>query len=129
MLSLSILNFYNMAFVNIAVHLVWSTYKRIPYLHSKAIRRQTWTHIYEYCHSTNIFIRAVGGYADHCHCLISLKKNQSVSEVIRLIKGESSRWINLNAGLEQKFSCQKKYYTIAVNRSAERTVMRYINRQ
>jgi putative transposase len=118
-----------MAFINIAVHLVWSTHRRIPYLHSSAIRRQTWTHIYEYCVSKGIFIRAVSGYADHCHCLVSLKKNQSVSEIVKLIKGESAHWININVGLNQKFNWQKKYYAVAVSRNAEKALMRYINSQ
>nr|WP_245574891.1 transposase [Aequorivita capsosiphonis] len=38
----------------------------------------------------NIWLDSVGGYSDHAHCLISLGRNQSMSEVVQLIKGESS---------------------------------------
>jgi putative transposase len=112
-----------MAFINIHVHLVWSTYRRIPYLHTADIRRKTWSHIREYCISKQVFIRAVSGYSDHCHCLVSLQKNQSVSEIVRFVKGESAHWINLHAGLNQKFNWQRKYYAVAVGRSAVKTVI------
>ena len=38
----------------------------------------------------------VNGYSDHFHCLISLSSNQNIENIVQLIKGESSYWINKN---------------------------------
>lgn len=39
-------------------------------------------------------VYAIGGVADHIHILISNKPNISISELVRDIKANSSRWIN-----------------------------------
>jgi len=79
-----------MPYTKIHVHLVWSTKNRIKFLHTKEIRRKVWEHIKENAESKGIYIDHVNGYSKHCHCLVSLRIDQTVAKVVQMIKGESS---------------------------------------
>jgi putative transposase len=92
-----------MSFVKIWVHIVFSTKNREPWL-SKEIRPIVFRHIAENCQEKEIFLQAINGYTEHIHCLISLGKDQNVSKVAQLIKGESAYWINKEELLSEKFS-------------------------
>jgi putative transposase len=86
-------------------------------------------HIMSNCKQKDIFLQAVNGALDHIHCLISLGKNQSIAQVVQLIKGESSFWINQNHLLPCKFSWQDDYFAVSVSESHLENVIRYINNQ
>jgi REP element-mobilizing transposase RayT len=76
-----------------------------------------------------IFLDFVNGYDDHCHCLVSLKSNQTIEHVVKLIKGESSFWINKNQLTKEKFSWQTEYFAISVSESIVPKVRAYIKNQ
>ena len=61
--------------------------KRVPYLKTKEIRDALWQHIKDNGKIKGIFIDFVNGYEDHCHCLVSLGTEQTLSKVMQLIKG------------------------------------------
>lgn len=71
-----------MSFIKVYLHCVWSTKNRYPYLKTKELRAKLWNHIKENAEAKGIFIDFVNGYADHCHCLISLRGNQNIQDVI-----------------------------------------------
>ncbi len=98
-----------MSFIKIHIHLVFSTLNRKPLLHSKELRIKVWKHIRENAAAKGIFVEMVNGYANHCHCLISLSSNQTIEKVVQLIKGESSFWINKNNLTAEKFHWQDEY--------------------
>jgi putative transposase len=93
------------------------------------LREKVWQHLRENAERKGIFINAVGGYTDHCHCLISLGNQQSMSNVMFLLKGESSYWINKNKLCKRKFEWQDEYYALGVSTSAVPRVRAYIKRQ
>ena len=66
---------------------------------------------------------------EHCHVFISLGASQSISEVARLIKGESSNWINKNKLLQIHFSWQEEYIAVSVSESQVNRVRDYIKNQ
>lgn len=118
-----------MAFVKINIHCVWSTKNRAPLLDSPALRKQVWGHIYENAKNKNIHIVAVNGYQDHCHCLLTLGTNQSIAEIIQLIKGESSFWINKNKLTKAYFNWQSEYFAVSVSESLVERVKDYLKNQ
>ena len=72
-------------------------YKKIePILNTQELRQKVWKHISENAKEKGIFIDFISGYSEHCHCLISLGIDQTMSKIMQLIKGESSFWINKN---------------------------------
>lgn len=71
---------------------------------------------------------AVGGVADHVHCLVGLRPTHCLSDFMRVLKGESSEWIHneLRASI---FQWQEGYGAFTVSPSARRRVMSYIRNQ
>lgn len=117
-----------MSFVKIWVHLVFATKNREPCL-NKEFRYEVYKHIIENCKEKEIFLQAINGHTDHIHCLISLGKDQSISKISQLIKGESSLWINKNNLTAEKFSWQDDYFAVSISESQVETVINYIQNQ
>jgi putative transposase len=118
-----------MPFVKVYIHFVWSTKNRVPYLDTKELRLKVWNHIRENAQTKGIFIDFINGYEEHCHCLISLGTDQTIQQVMKLIKGESSFWINKHQLTEQKFEWQDEYFAVSVSESVLDKVRNYIKNQ
>lgn len=107
------------------LHAVWSTKDRQRVL-GKSFRFRLFNHIKEYATENGIQLDIINGVEDHVHCLFRLKSSQSPSEVLKLIKGESSHWINANAMLEEKFNWQDGYGVFSVSDKDIIKVRKYI---
>ncbi|AFH49633.1 Hypothetical protein IALB_1927 [Ignavibacterium album JCM 16511] len=118
-----------MSWVRIWVHLVFSTKNREPYLNSKEIRQKVFQHIKDNAKLKGIWLDCINGYQDHIHCLISVNKDQTISTIAQLIKGESSFWINKNKLTKTKFIWQDDYWAVSVSESHIESVREYISKQ
>ena len=118
-----------MSWVRIWVHLVFSTKDRIPFLNSNDIRRKIFEHIIQNAKEKDIWLDSINGYTDHVHCLLSLNKDQSISKVSQLLKGESSNWINKNKIVSSKFLWQDDYWAVSVSEGHIESVRNYIKQQ
>jgi REP element-mobilizing transposase RayT len=67
--------------------------------------------------------------SDHIHLLVSLGKEQSISNIALLIKGESSFWVNKHVLIPQKFQWQEEYFAVSVGESGLDKVRKYIAAQ
>lgn len=117
-----------MSWVRIWVHMVFSTKNSVPFLHQK-IRKQVFQHIKQNAETKGVWLDSVNGYTDHVHCLISLNKDQTISKVAQLIKGESSFWINKNQLAEGKFMWQDDYWAVSIGESQLKHTREYIYSQ
>ncbi len=117
-----------MPFIKIWIHAVWATKNRAPLL-EKTIRKSVISHIRENAKAKNIYIDSIDGYVDHLHCLISLKGEQSISNIMQLIKGESSFWINQQKWIPDRFAWQTEFFAVSVGESQVKAVRNYINQQ
>ena len=114
-----------MSYVRIYVHLVFCTKNRYPFL-KEEIRQDVFQHMKLNAKKKNIWLDSINGYNDHVHCLLALAKDQSISEVTQLIKGESSYWINSQKLCWQKFSWQDDYWARGVGESELKHTRKYI---
>lgn len=117
-----------MPFVKVWIHFVWSTKNRQPLLND-SIRKRVFQHIRENAKAKGIFLDYINGYVEHVHCLISLGTEQKISEIVKLIKGESSHWINQNELTRQKFQWQHEYFAVSVSESVLEKTRDYIRNQ
>ncbi|MBA4318490.1 MAG: transposase, partial [Flavobacterium sp.] len=115
-----------MSWVRIWVHLVFSTKEREPFLNHSELREKVFQHIKTNAAEKDIWLYCVNGYHDHVHCLISLTKDQSISKIAQLIKGESSFWINNNNLTKAKFVWQDDYWAVSVSENNLEQVRKYI---
>jgi REP element-mobilizing transposase RayT len=110
------------------LHCVWGTKRRHPYL-TKEIKNQILNHILQNAKEKKIYIDSLDGSLEHLHCLISLDPDMSLSNVMQLIKGESSHWINKQKLTDYKFEWAVDYYAASISRSHLPRVRRYIATQ
>ena len=82
----------------------------------------------------HIHVLDMGGYSDHCHCLISMDKNQCIWKLANLIKGECSNWINkihlISSHFQSEdFDWQDGYYVESVSPKDLEGIKMYIRNQ
>ena len=123
-----------MAYIKVYIHFVWSTKNREPFLKTKELRQKVWQHIKENAKEKGIFVDFINGYAEHCHCLISLGVDQTIQKTMQLIKGESAFWINrqnefTSAFAGKKVEWQDEYFAVSVSESMLNKVRNYIKNQ
>ena len=117
-----------MANVKNWLHCVWGTKNRVPFLTEK-IKKEVIDHIRSNAKDKGIYIDSLNGGNEHIHCLLSLNPDQSLSQVIQLIKGESSFWINKNKLTRYKFEWAVEYFGVSVSESHLGIVREYIRNQ
>ncbi|MBZ9729676.1 IS200/IS605 family transposase [Salegentibacter sp. JZCK2] len=118
-----------MSWVRIWIHVVFSTKNRTPFLQTKEIRNKLFQHIRQNAREKGIWLDCINGYKDHAHCLLTLGKDQQLSKVVQLIKGESSYWINKNELISHKFMWQDDYWAVGVSETHLQAVRNYIYNQ
>ena len=118
-----------MSWVRIWVHLVFSTKNKKPFLNSRELRETVFGHISENAKEKEIWLDCVNGHKDHIHCLISLGREQTISRIAQLIKGECSFWINKNELISHKFEWQDDFWAVSVSESHVDAVRKYIEGQ
>ena len=118
-----------MPYIKVYIHFVWPTKNREHFLDSPELRKKVWEHIKENARGKEIFIDTINGHQDHCHCLISLGADQTMSKIVQLIKGESSFWINKHKLSKKKFEWQDEYFAVSVSESVVDKVREYIRNQ
>jgi REP element-mobilizing transposase RayT len=64
--------------------------------------------------------------ADHLHALVDLPTHLSIEELIQLLKGSSSHWVNTNNILVGKFAWGRGYGAFSVSQSNINRVAAYI---
>lgn len=71
----------------------------------------------------------VNGVEDHVHCFFALKPSISVSEVMKVAKAKSSKWVNDSGLLPERFEWQGGFGTFTYSQSHIKNVYKYIENQ
>lgn len=71
----------------------------------------------------------INGAADHLHILIGLKPSQSISELVKFIKQDSSKWINQKNFLKVKFAWQSGFGAFSYSKTQVPNIISYIQNQ
>lgn len=71
----------------------------------------------------------VNGVADHIHCFIGLKPTMAISDLVRDIKNNSSKFINDKKILKGKFHWQEGFGVFSYAHSQIESVYQYILKQ
>lgn len=71
----------------------------------------------------------INGMPDHIHILVGLHTTQSIADLMRDVKANSSKWINENNLTKEKFKWQTGYGAFSYSKSHVQNVINYINNQ
>src|ERR1043165_6020186 len=72
---------------------------------------------------------AIGGVEDHIHILVCLHPSQSISDLVRDIKTNSSHWINEERLTSKRFAWQTAYGAFTYSKSQVPQVKQYVLNQ
>ena len=110
------------------LHIVWATIERRPLLEKSAAAKLS-AHLHEYANEKGIYMKINFVNADHTHVLVDLPASMAIEEVVQLLKGSSSHWVNESNLVPGKFGWQRGYGAFSVSHSAVGEVCAYIANQ
>ncbi len=114
-------------FTQIAMHFVFSTKHRAPLI-TPDLRSELYKYIGGIIRNEKSVMVEIGGMSDHLHLLCLLHPTSSTSEMMRLVKANSSKWINARPRTT-RFEWQDGYGAFSVSKSILPTVSEYIRNQ
>lgn len=71
----------------------------------------------------------INSMPDHVHLFFGLRPKQSLADLMKHVKGDSSKWINEKGFLKTKFSWQSGYGAFSYSKSQVPNVIKYIINQ
>ncbi|MCI0464334.1 MAG: IS200/IS605 family transposase [Gemmataceae bacterium] len=81
------------SFASLHLHLVFSTKNREPFIVAD-LQPRLYAYIGGVLCEHKCRLLAAGGMPDHVHLLVSLSRELSVAQTLRLIKSNSSKWVH-----------------------------------
>ena len=115
-------------FTQIYVHIVFSVKGR-QNLIQKSWKDELHKYICGIVNGKEQKVYAIGGMADHIHLLVSIKPTISISDLVRDMKANSSKWINEKQYVVGKFQWQEGFGAFSYGQSQLDIVITYINNQ
>ncbi len=108
-------------------HIVFSTKERRPLI-TKNVRERLHSFLCAVIERLGGVPEGIGGVADHVHILLGLRATHRLSDFVRMLKSESSKWVHENLGIED-FLWQEGYGAFTVSASQRERVKEYIRNQ
>ena len=71
----------------------------------------------------------INGMPDHVHLLMGFRPTQALSDLMQMVKEDSSKWINTNRFVNGKFSWQSGYGAFSYSKDQVPRVIKYIQDQ
>ncbi|NNE68040.1 MAG: IS200/IS605 family transposase [Pyrinomonadaceae bacterium] len=108
-------------------HLVFSTKYRKRHIFPN-IEERVWRFIAGVARKNKITPIKLGGIEDHLHSLVLSPPKYSPSQIVQMLKIESSRWFHEELG-KKSFGWQNGYAAFSVNKRSVPRVVAYIENQ
>ena len=114
-------------YTSLHYHFIFSTRNRVGLIDDRW-REDLYTYIAGAFKELGARVEEIGGTADHVHILAELPTTQTVADIMRCVKRNSSAWVHRKFGLAQ-FAWQEGYAAFSVSASGRDQVRRYIRNQ
>src|SRR5258708_29430700 len=108
------------------IHLIWSTKNREPIL-IPSLKHEVYKVINEIANDHEIYLDCVNGPEDHVHLLVRLRTDQSVADVVKIIKGNS--WEHFKDDPDKYITWQDGFAAFTVSPDNVPRVRSYIYNQ
>ena len=110
------------------IHLVFSTKGRTETLPKQHLT-EVHAYVAEILNKHHCPAICVGGTTNHVHILFILNKTISMSEIVRIVKASSSKWINERNGKHNPFCWQDGYGAFSISQGHVDEFKVYIEEQ
>ena len=115
-------------YTQIHIQFVFAVKYRNGLIHS-SFKDELYQYITGIIKANNHKMLAINGMSDHIHILIGMRPTQSISELMQIIKANTSKWINEKKFLKVKFEWQEGYGAFSYSKSHVNNVISYIQNQ
>ena len=115
-------------YTQLYIHVVFAVKGRANVI-SKSWRDQLYQYITGIVKNKNQKLMIINGVGDHLHILLSLKPDCILSELIRDIKSNSSKWVNDNGYVMGKFERQSGFGAFSLGATQLTALTNYIKNQ
>jgi putative transposase len=116
------------AYCNLLYHLVFSTKERRALI-DPALKPQLREYVRGILREQKGELLELDGVADHVHLLVRLHPALALADALRLMKANSSKWINETSRQAPRFAWQEGYAAFTVSQSPMLRVLKYIRGQ
>jgi putative transposase len=116
------------SFLSFQIHLVFSTKNRERWL-NQTIEDTVWSYSAGIIRTHSGKAIQIGGVEDHIHILLSMPATIALSDFVKRIKGESSKWISAQWPHMREFRWQDGYGAFTIGQSQIADTIAYIRNQ
>ena len=116
------------SYTQLTIHIVIAV-KRRECLIKKQFRDELYQYITGIITHKNNKLLAINEVSDHIHILIGLNPSAALSDLVRDVKNNSSKFINEKGRAIGKFQWQEGYSAFSYSKSQRSVVCRYIENQ
>jgi REP element-mobilizing transposase RayT len=109
----------------ILLHVVFSTKQRRPWL-TPEVTTRLYPYLGGVVRGNKGTLLAVGGVDDHVHLYLRWCTDEALSDLMRVLKSDSSKWIHDKFPKLSRFAWQTGYAAFSVSKSQEGAVKKYI---
>jgi putative transposase len=112
----------------IYIHCVFAVKGRKNFLH-KSFRAELFQYMSGILSNLDVYPLAVNGWVDHVHLFFNMPVDRKIPEIMRIVKANSSKWINSRKLVDAKFAWQNGYGAFSYSKSHIDNVIKYIMNQ
>ena len=113
---------------NLLYHIIFSTKDREPFIRED-FRAELEKYMAGIVRNERGILLGIGGMPDHLHLITKFKPDRSVADMVRLIKANSSKWVNENHREPGRFAWQSGYGAFSVSQSQLKALKAYVANQ
>ena len=116
------------SFLSLQVHVVFSTKNRERWI-SPQVECEVWAYLSGIIKNQGGKALQIGGIEDHVHVLLAIPATLALSNLVKSIKGDSSKWISQTWPSMREFRWQDGYGAFTVGQSQIADTIFYIKNQ
>ena len=117
------------SYTKVWLHIIWGTLKRDKVILNKDSRIKISSYFYQYTKDKSVYMNINYVNSDHVHVLVDFPTNISLENLLQLLKGSSSHWINQKNIVPGKFAWARGYSIFSVSHYNIEKVKSYIANQ
>jgi len=118
----------NMSFWRLYYHLTWSTKNREPFI-TPEMEPRLFAYMVKKSAELEAFVYAINGWNDHVHIVAAIPPKVAVAELVKLIKGSSTHYLNFDVRLDYHFEWQRGYGALSVGERQRPIAETYVRNQ
>lgn len=112
-------------YTQLLYHVVFSTQGRRPWI-TPAVAERLYPYIGGIIRAERGVLYEIGGIEDHVHLYLRWRADAAISDLMRIVKARSSKWVHETFEELGEFAWQEGYGAFTVSKSMEPAVKRYL---